>query len=292
MEAVSLKDLLEAGCHFGHKADRWHPKAAEFIYQERNGIHVIDLAKTKAGLEKAAEFIKDILQNSAEVLFIGTKRQAASIIREEATRVGAPYIAQRWIGGFLTNWEQVHKNLEKIRRLTEEEKTGAWNKYPKHERVKLSRYLKRLLHLYSGVIELREPPKALVVVDIKREDVAIREAHRMQTPVVGVVDTNSDPTQVDFVIPSNDDAVGAINYLVHYLANAYLEGKEEREKEQAKEKRKVESKKKGETTEQIEEGEKKEEVKVEETKPKRRGRPKKEVKIQNAKGLAKPDLAP
>ena len=234
MQDISLKDLLEAGCHFGHKAERWHPKATDFIYQERDGIHVIDLAKTKAGLARAAEFIKNMAREGKTVLFVGTKRQAANIIKEEATAAGAPFISHRWIGGFLTNWEQVHKNLEKIRKMTVDEKTDAWNIYPKHERVKLSRYLRRLEQFYGGVVTLHELPAILMAVDIKREAVAIHEADKMHIPTVGVVDTNSDPTLVAYAIPANDDAVGSVRYLVHYLANAYKEGREQFEKEAAK----------------------------------------------------------
>lgn len=224
MKDVSLKDLLEAGCHFGHRVDRWHPKAAPFIYQERNGIHVIDLAKTRAGLIKAADYIKQIAATGGVVIFVGTKRQAVAIIKEEAAMAGALFMQKRWIGGFLTNWEQVHKNLEKIRRLTEEEKTNAWKKYPKHERVKLSRYLDKIEELYGGVVTLTEKPAALVIVDVKREMVAVREAQRSGIPLVGIVDTNSDPTGIDYVVPANDDAVGSIKFIVHFLAEAYLEG--------------------------------------------------------------------
>lgn len=230
MEEVSLKALLEAGCHFGHKSERWHPKATKFIYQERDGIHIIDLIQTKTALEKAGEFVKQQALVGKQVLFCGTKRQAAATIKEEASRVGASYISVRWIGGFLTNWDQVHKNLEKIRRLKEEETAGAWNKFPKHERVKLGRYLRKLEHFYGGVISLLEPPSALVVVDIKREEVGVREASRMNVPIVAIVDTNSDPTPVDFPVPANDDAVGSIEYLIHYLAEAYKEGRLEWEK--------------------------------------------------------------
>ncbi len=242
MEEISLKALLEAGCHFGHKADRWHPKAARFIYQEREGIHVIDLVKTKAGLQAAAEFVKAQASDGKTVLFVGTKRQAAPIIREEAARVGAPFIGQRWIGGFLTNWSEIHKNLEKIRRLTEEEKTNAWKKFPKHERVKLSRYLKKLNFLYGGVVQLTQPPDAFFVVDIKKERVAVFEARKMNVPVVGVVDTNADPDWVDYVIPSNDDAVGAVQFIIHYIAEAYKEGLELRQKTIEKENKIKESK--------------------------------------------------
>lgn len=234
MESVSLKALLEAGCHFGHKADRWHPKAHTFIYQKRDGIHIIDLAKTKSGLEKAAEFLREIGATGKTALFIGTKRQAAAIIKEEAEKAGAAYLVERWIGGFLTNWEQIHANLEKIRRLKEEETTGGWKKYPKHERVKLGRYVRKLERLYGGVLELRAVPDVLVLVDIKREDVALQEGKNIGAKIVGIVDTNSDPTFVDYVIPANDDAVGSISFLVQYLAAAYKEGKEQLAKDTEK----------------------------------------------------------
>lgn len=285
MNDVSLKALLEAGCHFGHKVDRWHPKAAAFIYQERDGIHVIDLAKTRSGLLKAAEYLKNLVATGGTVLFMGTKRQAVAIITEEAGRVGASFMKKRWIGGFLTNWEQVHKNLEKIRRLTEEEKTNAWKKYPKHERVKLSRYLDKIEELYGGVVNLTDKPQALVVVDIKREMVAVREAQRMGIPIVAIVDTNSDPTGIDFVVPANDDAVGSIKYLVHYLAEAYREGAEERRKEEEKTAKAVkETAEKPKSIDSMQPGadsqQTKEDVKAEEIK--------KEVKVEEKPSVAKP----
>lgn len=236
MEDVSLKALLEAGCHFGHKADRWHPKAKKFIFQERDGIHIIDLVKTKSALVAAGKFVYEIAKSGKTVLFIGTKRQAASIIAEEAGIAGAPYISKRWIGGFLTNWEQVHANLEKIRRLKDEEAGGVWKKYPKHERVKLGRYVVKLEQFYGGVLSLHELPDAVFVVDVKREDVAVREATRMNRTIVAIVDTNSDPTPVTYPIPANDDAVGSIAYIVHYIASAYREGREAFEKEVAAQK--------------------------------------------------------
>lgn len=237
MQDITLKQLLEAGCHFGHKSDRWHPKAESFIYQERSGIHIIDLAKTRKGLLAAAQFIKDMISKREQVLFVGTKRQASGILKEEANRVRAPYICRRWIGGLLTNWEQVHKNLQKIRNLAAEEKTDEWHKYPKHERVKLGRYLIKLRQFYGGVEELTELPNALFIVDIHREQVAVREAIRMGIPVVGIVDTNSDPTGIDYVIPANDDAVGSLEIIITFLANAYQEGFELAEKAKADEAR-------------------------------------------------------
>ncbi|OGG14178.1 30S ribosomal protein S2, partial [Candidatus Gottesmanbacteria bacterium RIFCSPHIGHO2_01_FULL_46_14] len=141
MQEISLQSLLEAGCHFGHKAERWNPKAASFIYTQKDGIHIIDLAKTKTGLEAALAYMKGIVAAGGEMLFVGTKRQAAGVVKEAVEKVGAPYLTHRWIGGFLTNWDAVHKNIEKINRLTEEQKTGAWKKFPKHERTKLAHYL-------------------------------------------------------------------------------------------------------------------------------------------------------
>lgn len=253
MKDIALKDLLEAGCHFGHKADRWHPKASTFIYQEREGIHVIDLAKTRDGLLKAAEFLAKVGEAGGTVLFVGTKRQASAIIREEAEKAGLAYINRRWIGGFLTNWETIHKNLEKIRKLTEEQKVGAWNKYPKHERVKLARYLTKLNYFYGGVVALMKPPQALFVVDIKREAVAVAEAHTTNTPVVGIVDTNSDPSEVTYVVPANDDAVGSVKLIVNFLAQAYAEGKSKYDKQVAQEAKKLEAEKAKAETKKIEE---------------------------------------
>ncbi len=296
MEQVSLKALLEAGCHFGHKADRWHPKAHTFIYQKREGIHIIDLAKTKSGLEAAAGFIKNEAAAGRTVLFIGTKRQASAILKEEAEKAGAAYMNKRWVGGFLTNWETVHKNLEKIRRLKDEERNDLWKKYPKHERVKLGRYVRKLEQFYGGVLALNELPSSIFVVDIKREEVAVNEAVKMGIPIVAVVDTNTDPTPVNWQIPANDDAVGSIKFIVTYIGQAYHEGKDQFDKEQASEAAKVKAsasvaekvtevnqeKPKAEMTEKVAE-KKQAEIKLAakpvETKPelklKKRGRPKK-----------------
>lgn len=296
MQDISLKELLEAGCHFGHKSDRWHPKAKAFIYQERGGIHIIDLAKTKAGLQKAADFIKNLVKGGGTVLFIGTKRQAAQFVKSEAERVGAPYINRRWIGGFLTNWEQVHKNLEKIRRLTTEQQENAWKKYPKHERVKLGRYLERLKQFYGGVVHLNQPPTAVFVIDIHREQVAVREANKMAVPAIGVVDTNSDPTLVQYVIPANDDAAGSLKFIITYIADAFQEGSKEAEKAKA-DNLKVESAAKFESKNETNNGKKEVIVvkppevnkiipkELEKSKPakvkKKRGRPKKIIQLSN-----------
>ncbi|OGG29740.1 30S ribosomal protein S2 [Candidatus Gottesmanbacteria bacterium RIFCSPLOWO2_01_FULL_46_21] len=233
MQEISLQSLLEAGCHFGHKAERWNPKAASFIYTQKDGIHIIDLAKTKTGLEAALAYMKGIVAAGGEMLFVGTKRQAAGVVKEAVEKVGAPYLTHRWIGGFLTNWDAVHKNIEKINRLTEEQKTGAWKKFPKHERTKLAHYLERIKVFYGGVLDLNKLPDAIFIVDVRKEDSAVREAIRTKITVVGVVDTNSDPTGIDYVIPANDDAVGSVKFLADAAAHAYKEGKDARKKEVA-----------------------------------------------------------
>lgn len=251
MEEITLQALLEAGCHFGHKSERWNPKASKFIYTEKDGVHIIDLAQTKIGLEKAAVFIRDLVASGSEVLFVGTKRQAAGVVKEESDRVGSPYLVERWIGGFLTNWDSVKKNIDKINRLAQEQQNGGWKKFPKHEQSKLTRYLARLRVFYGGVLTFKDLPAALFVVDVKKEQAAVREGIRRGIPVIAIVDTNSDPNGIDYVIAANDDAVGSIKYIVHCIAQAYKEGKEKREKEvereREKESKKVEESKKIET---------------------------------------------
>lgn len=242
MQDITLQALLEAGCHFGHKSERWHPKAAEFIYTEKDGIHIIDLAKTKAGLEAAAVYIKQLTMEGKDVLFVATKRQARGVVKQEVEAVGAPYFVERWIGGFLTNWESIKKNIDKIIRLEREFETGVWKKFPKHEQSKLTRYVARLKIYYGGVLKLSTLPAALFIVDIKKEIAALREAKRMGIPIVAIVDTNADPVDVDYVIPANDDAVGSIQYLTHVIAQAYNDGHEVARKKRDTDKEHVEPK--------------------------------------------------
>ncbi len=231
MEEITLQSLLEAGCHFGHKSERWHPKAADFIYTAKDGIHIIDLAKTKAGLDAAVTFVKELVAGGGEVLFVATKRQAMGVVKEAVQKAGAPYLVERWIGGFLTNWEEVKKNIDKIINLENDRAAGRWKKMPKHEQGKLARYIERLKIFYGGVLTLKEKPNALFIVDVRREYAAVREAARVGIPVVAIVDTNSDPAGIDYVIPANDDAVGSIQLIAGAIAGAYREGKDAREKE-------------------------------------------------------------
>lgn len=231
MEEITLQSLLEAGCHFGHKSERWHPKATEFIYAKKDGIHIIDLAKTKAGLDAAVAFVKELVAGGGELLFVATKRQAMGVVREAAQTAGAPYLVERWIGGFLTNWEEVKKNIDKIINLEADRDAGRWKKMPKHEQGKLGRYIERLKIFYGGVLLVKEKPNALFLVDVRREHAAVREAARVGIPVVAIVDTNSDPTGINYVIPANDDAVGSIKLIADTIGAAYKEGKDAREKE-------------------------------------------------------------
>lgn len=225
MKDISLKELLEAGCHFGHKVTRWHPKATDYIYQAREGIHIIDLAQTRSGLKKAAEFAYELGKSGKQFLVVATKRQAKGVVSQVVNRAGLPYLTNRWIGGFMTNWEEVKKNIDKMNKFRKESIDGSWNKFPKHEAVALTKYLRKLESVYAGVGDLTSVPEAIFIVDIKNEISALREALRRGMKTIAIVDTNVDPTPVDYPIPANDDAVGSIQCIVNYLVDAYIEGK-------------------------------------------------------------------
>lgn len=284
MKDISLKDLLEAGCHFGHKVSRWHPKAASFIYQTKDGIHIIDLAKTRDNLKKAGEFVKSLGEEGKILLFVATKRQAKGVVSEAARRVHIPYLTSRWVGGFATNWDEVKKNIDKVNDMRKDRDEGVWKQFPKHEQVKLDKDLRKLEKAYGGVVELVALPDAMFLIDIKTEVIALREASRRGIPVVAVVDTNTDPNLVDFPVPANDDAVGSIKYLTDYIADAYGEGRDLREKKESKKvpMSNVKEQKENEKVEKVEEVGKVEKApsvakamagKAE--KPRKRGRPKK-----------------
>lgn len=275
MKDTTLKDLLEAGCHFGHRKERWHPKAAKFIYQPREGIHIIDLAKTRDALKTSAEFIKKLAEENKVLLYVATKRQAKGVVTEAAKRAGIHHLTMRWIGGFFTNWEEVKKNIDKMNNMRKEQAEGAWVKFPKHEQIKLGKHLKQLEIVYGGVAELKGIPDAVFIVDIRKEISCVREAGRKGVKTIAIVDTNSDPTPIDYYIPANDDAVGSIQLIVNHLTDAYLEGKKLSEKNEGKQAEKAE---KVELVEQkVEKTEKVKEVKKEKPTelPKKRGRPKK-----------------
>ncbi|MGB9681830.1 MAG: 30S ribosomal protein S2 [bacterium] len=235
MAVVSIKQLLEAGVHFGHQTKRWNPKMKPYIFAERNGIHIIDLQKTVACIEAAYEVVRDISSNGGKVLFVGTKKQAYEVIQAEATRCGMPYVNQRWLGGLLTNFQTIKTGIKKLKDLRDAKEKGLWDSFTKRERKHLETELNRLEKYLGGIESMEDLPSLLFVVDIKKEENAVREAKRVGIPTVGIVDTNSDPEQVEYPIPGNDDAIRAIKLYCSKIADAVLEGigarKEETEEE-------------------------------------------------------------
>lgn len=231
MKQVSLRELLEAGAHFGHKASRWHPNAKQFIFEERDNIHIIDLAQTKSQLENAAAEVKKIAEEGGRILLVGTKRQAKKVLKEAALKAHLPYMTEHWTGGMMTNWEQVKKNIDKMNKMEEENKQGGWKTLPKHEQLEKYGELVKLRRVYGGVADLDGLPAAIFIVDIRRESTATREAKRSGVVSIGICDTNSNPDDVDLAIPANDDAVGSIKYITERLVEAYMEGSKKKSSE-------------------------------------------------------------
>ena len=226
MSVISMKSLLEAGVHFGHQTRRWNPKMAEYIFTERNGIYIIDLQKTVVKVEEAYEFIKNVAANGGEILFVGTKKQAQESIESEAKRCGMHYVSQRWLGGMLTNYKTIRKRIERLQQLHSMEEDGTFDVLPKKEVIKLRHEAERLEKFLGGIKNMQRIPDALFVVDPRKEKIAVKEARILGIPVVGIVDTNCDPDEVDYVIPGNDDAIRAVKLLTETIANAVLEGKQ------------------------------------------------------------------
>lgn len=226
-QKISLKDLLEAGAHFGHQAARWHPKMAPYLYGVKEGVHVFDLVKTKKALEEAVKFIRNWTATGKTIVLVGTKRQAQAVIRQQAEKAGLPYVCERWLGGTLTNWEQIKKSLDQLVQMKEARAKGEYKKYTKKERLLLDRQIGRLEKFFGGLVGLEAPPEALFVVDVQKEKIAIKEARKKGLKIVAVVDSNSDPDDIDYLIPANDDAVGAVRLIVSAVAEAAREGKEE-----------------------------------------------------------------
>jgi len=226
---ITMRELLEAGMHFGHQTKRWNPKMWRYIFAERNGIYIIDLQKTVRLLRSAYEFVVSLGQENKTLLMVGTKRQASSAVEEEAKRAGAFYVTHRWLGGTLTNFETVRKTVEKMQRLRETINSDQIANMPKKEATKLRKELAKLERNLGGIEAMVELPGALFVVDPKRERIAVAEARRCRIPVIAIVDTNCDPDVIDYVIPGNDDAIRAIKLVASKLADAYIEGKMRRE---------------------------------------------------------------
>ncbi len=221
---ITLEELLEAGCHFGHQARRWHPKMAPYIWTVRSGIHIFDLAKTKSGLEKAAAFAQATVAKGGKIVFVGTKRQASGIIKEEAARCRVHHVYQRWLGGTITNWGQIKKSIDRLVDLKDKKKKGEHEKYTKKENILIGREISRLERFFGGLVGLEKLPEAIFVVDCRKEEAAVKEAKMKGVKVIGLVDTNTDPSDIDYVIPANDDAVGSIEFIVKKMADAVIDG--------------------------------------------------------------------
>ena len=226
MAVVSMKQLLEAGVHFGHQTRRWNPKMAPYIYTERNGIYIIDLAKTVKKLEEAYNFVREISANGGYVLFVGTKKQAQDAIKEEAARCGGYYVNARWLGGMLTNFRTMRTRIDRLAQLRKMEEDGTFAMLPKKEVIKHQGEIEKLEKYLGGVKEMKKLPAALFIVDPRKERNAIAEARKLNIPIVAIVDTNCDPDEIDYVIPGNDDAIRAVKLIAGKLADAVLEGRQ------------------------------------------------------------------
>ncbi len=223
---ISMKELLEAGVHFGHQVKRWNPKMKRYIFGERNGIYIIDLQKTLKGLEEACNFVREVAMKGEHVLFVGTKKQAQDAIQEEAQRAGAFYVNQRWLGGMLTNFSTIKRSIEKLKNIEKMKEDGTYDALSKKEIAAYEKERMRLEKYLGGIKEMNGLPGVMFVVDPKKEKLAVAEARKLSIPVVAIVDTNCDPDEVDFVIPGNDDAIRAIKLIASKMADAIIEGKE------------------------------------------------------------------
>ena len=223
---VSMKQLLEAGVHFGHQTRRWNPKMAEYIFTERNGIYIIDLQKTVKKVEEAYYFVRDIAASGEDILFVGTKKQAQDSIKEEAERVGMYYVNARWLGGMLTNFKTIQKRIERLAQINQMEEDGTFDMLPKKEVIKLKAQRDKLEKYLGGIKDMKKLPGAMFIVDPRKEKIAIAEAKKLNIPVVAIVDTNCDPDEIDYVIPGNDDAIRAVKLIAGAIANAVIEGRD------------------------------------------------------------------
>ncbi|HAQ28322.1 MAG: 30S ribosomal protein S2 [Ruminococcus sp.] len=226
MSVVSMKQLLEAGVHFGHQTRRWNPKMAEYIFTERNGIYIIDLQKTVKKLEEAYMFVRDLAANGEEILFVGTKKQAQDSIKEEATRCEMPYVNARWLGGMLTNFTTIKQRIKRLGQLEAMKEDGTFDMLPKKEVAKLELEIEKLEKFMGGITEMKKQPAAMFIVDPRKERIAVAEAKKLHIPIIAIVDTNCDPDEIDYVIPGNDDAIRAVKLIAGAMADAVIEGKQ------------------------------------------------------------------
>ena len=226
MSVISMKQLLEAGVHFGHQTRRWNPKMAEFIFMERNGIYIIDLQKTVKKLEEAYFFVRDIAAEGGELLFVGTKKQAMDSVKEEAERCGMPFVNARWLGGMLTNFSTIKRRIKRLEQLKKMEEDGTFDLLPKKEVIKLKLEREKLEKFMGGITEMKKQPAAMFIVDPRKERIAVLEAKKLGIPIVAIVDTNCDPDEVDYVIPGNDDAIRAVKLIAGAMADAVIAGRQ------------------------------------------------------------------
>lgn len=226
MGVVSMKQLLEAGVHFGHQTRRWNPKMAQYIFTERNGIYIIDLQKTVRKLEEAYMFVRDVSASGKDVLFVGTKKQAGDSVREEAERAGAHYVNARWLGGMMTNFKTIRTRIHRLEQLLKMEQDGTFDRLPKKEAVKLTLEIEKLEKFLGGIRNMTKLPGAIFVVDPRKERIAVAEARKLGIPIVAIVDTNCDPDEIDHVIPGNDDAIRAVKLISQIMADAIIEGRQ------------------------------------------------------------------
>ena len=226
MGVVSMKQLLEAGVHFGHQTRRWNPKMARYIFTERNGIYIIDLQKTVKKLEEAYMFVRDVAANGDTVLFVGTKKQAGESIKEEAERAGAHYVNARWLGGMMTNFKTIRRRIQRLEQLRKMQEDGTFDRLPKKEVGKLELEIEKLEKYLGGIKTMDKLPGALFIVDPRKERIAVAEAKKLGIPIVAIVDTNCDPDEIDYVIPGNDDAIRAVKLIAGTMADAIIEGRQ------------------------------------------------------------------
>ncbi|HLQ84244.1 MAG TPA: 30S ribosomal protein S2 [Pseudogracilibacillus sp.] len=240
MSVISMKQLLEAGVHFGHQTRRWNPKMKKYIFTERNGIYIIDLQKTVKKINEAYNFVRDLSANGGTVLFVGTKKQAQESVREEAIRSGMYYVNQRWLGGTLTNFQTIRKRINRLKQIEKMEEDGTFEVLPKKETVELIKEKDRLVKFLGGIKDMKRIPDAMFVVDPRKERIAIAEGIKLNIPIVGIVDTNCDPDEIDYVIPANDDAIRAVKLLTSKMADAVIEGRQGEETAEEAEEEKTE----------------------------------------------------
>lgn len=233
MPVVSMKQLLEAGVHFGHQTRRWNPKMARYIFTERNGIYIIDLQKTVKKLDEAYNFVRDVSTEGGSLLFVGTKKQAQESIREEALRCGMPFVNARWLGGMLTNFRTIRRRIDRMEQLKKMREDGTFDLLPKKEVIKLELEMEKLEKFLGGVKTMDRLPKALFIVDPRKERIAVAEARKLNIPIVAIVDTNCDPDEIDYVIPGNDDAIRAVRLISSAMADAIIEGRQGEQMEEA-----------------------------------------------------------